>query len=189
MTPTADLIDRMSRLASRREQEGIYTDAALVSESAARLAKAERALEEAKAEIERMTPRYVAYDYLESPARREMAEARVSELERALEEWEDAAKATDIYEYLTDALARMGTVGPKGIRQMVAYCASLQKRAATAERALEEAERVIKPFADVAREISDETGVPEYALSDNRFVSMTLGECRAARKWMEERHD
>lgn len=92
MTPTADLIDRMSRLASRREQEGIYTDAALVSESAARLAKAERALEEAKAEIERMTPRYVAYDYLESPARREMAEARVSELERALEEWEDAAK-------------------------------------------------------------------------------------------------
>lgn len=136
MTPTADLIDRMSRLASRREQECIYTDAALVSESAARLAKAERALEEAKAEIERMTPRYVAYDYLESPARREMAEARVSELERALEE----------------------------------------------------AERVIKPFADVAREISDETGVPEYALSDNRFVSMTLGECRAARKWMESRH-
>ncbi|HRI99362.1 MAG TPA: hypothetical protein PKV67_01190 [Hyphomonas sp.] len=47
MTPTADLIDRMSRLASRREQEGIYTDAALVSECAARLAKAERALEEA----------------------------------------------------------------------------------------------------------------------------------------------
>jgi len=88
MTPTADLIDRMSRLASRREQEGIYTDAALVSESAARLAKAERALEEAKAEIERMTPRYVAYDYLESPDRREMAEYRVSELERALEEAE-----------------------------------------------------------------------------------------------------
>lgn len=65
----------------------------------------------------------------------------------------------------------------------------LDSRLAKAERALEEAERVIKPFADVAREISDETGVPEYALSDNRFVSMTLGECRAARKWMEERHD
>lgn len=65
--------------------------------------------------------------------------ARLAKAERALEEWEDAAKATDIYEYLTGALSRMGTVGPKGIREMVAYCVSLQRRAEAAERALEEA--------------------------------------------------
>lgn len=67
--------------------------------------------------------------------------------------------------------------------------ADLAARLAKAERALEEAEAVIKPFAEVARTISDEAGVPEYAISDNRLVSMTLGECRAARKWMESRHD
>lgn len=70
-----------------------------------------------------------------------------------------------------------------------ALIASLSTKVEDLTRALEEAERVIKPFADVARKISDETGVPEYALSDNRSVSITLGECRAARKWMEERHD
>lgn len=109
----------------------------VITDLAARLAKAERERDEAKAEIERMTPRHVAYDYLESPARREMAEARVSELERALEE----------------------------------------------------AEKVIKPFAEVARVISDKSGVPEREISDNILVSMRLGEFRAARKWMEERHD
>lgn len=36
----------------------------------ARAEAAERERDEARAEIERMTPRYVAYDYLESPAGR-----------------------------------------------------------------------------------------------------------------------
>lgn len=70
-----------------------------------------------------------------------------------------------------------------------ALIASLSAKVEGLTRALEEAEEVIKPFAEVARTISDEAGVPEYAISDNRLVSMTLGECRAARKWMESRHD
>jgi hypothetical protein len=43
------------------------------------------ALDAALAEIERMTPKFVAYDYLESPAGREIAEARATALEKALE--------------------------------------------------------------------------------------------------------
>lgn len=42
----------------------------VIADLAARLAKAESERDEAMAEIERMTPRYVAYDYLESPAGR-----------------------------------------------------------------------------------------------------------------------
>jgi hypothetical protein len=66
------------------------------------------------------------------------AEARVRELEAVVTTWEAAAKATDIYPYLQDALSRMGTVGPRGIREMVAYCSGLQTRNATLTEALRE---------------------------------------------------
>jgi hypothetical protein len=69
-----------------------------------------------------------AEEYLEGGAIHLLQDAlfalRASQAEN--DKWEAAAKATDIYPYLQDALARMGTVGPRGIREMVTYCAGLQ---------------------------------------------------------------
>lgn len=66
---------------------------------------------------------------------------RAEKAEKALAQWEDAAKGTDIYDYLQDALKRMGTVGPKGIRQMVAYCAGLMRERDELKEALQEADK------------------------------------------------
>ncbi|SDG35618.1 hypothetical protein [Pelagibacterium luteolum] len=59
------------------------------------LARSMNAHSEAEAEIERMTPKFVAYEYLESPAGREIAEARVAELEAALRDIEDETVLDD----------------------------------------------------------------------------------------------
>lgn len=48
MTQIADLEDRLRRLAWRREQEGIYTDAMLADGAAARIADLEAQLDEAR---------------------------------------------------------------------------------------------------------------------------------------------
>lgn len=62
-----------------------------------RIAQLERDLAEARAEIERMTPQFVAYEYLESPAGREIAEAERDRLaavfEAAKRWWEDKRPA------------------------------------------------------------------------------------------------
>lgn len=63
--------------------------------------------------------------------------------------------------------------------------AILEHRAEAAERALEAAEKVIKPFADLA----------EFYQMDARDEEAAVGavpdvyHLRAARKWMESRHD
>ena len=69
-------------------------------------------------------------DMLMEPLRRQLLEAAriLRALQQRLQQWEAAAKATDIYDYLVDAEKRMGPVGPRGIREMVAYCSALQKR-------------------------------------------------------------
>lgn len=54
-------------------------------------------------------------------------QAENERLRKSLDEWIAAAEATDIYEWLQDALRRMGTVGPNGIRQMIAYCDGLKQ--------------------------------------------------------------
>ena len=76
--------------------------------------------------------------------------------------------------------------------------ADLAARLAKAERALEEAEKVIKPFAAIAP-VFDSTVKPSpqrdgdtvYAWETARLghLEMTVGHLRAARKWMESRHD
>jgi chromosome segregation ATPase len=55
----------------------------------------------ARAEIERMTPQFVAYEYLEAPDRREAAESRVDTLARRVERLEAALKAA-AYKLLAD---------------------------------------------------------------------------------------
>lgn len=52
-------------------------------------------LAEAQAEIERLTPLAVAYDYLEPPAGREMAEAKLAEATKRLEAIRDYPKKGD----------------------------------------------------------------------------------------------
>lgn len=61
--------------------------------------------------------------------------------------------------------------------------ADLAARLAKAERALEEVERVIAPFADA--EIDDDA--PDVALVSPNVCWITIGHLRAARKWMESR--
>lgn len=67
--------------------------------------------------------------------------------------------------------------------------AILEHRAEAAERALEEAEKVIKPFADQA-ETFDPNGnesIPDRCTP--AIFGHTIGHLRAALKWMESRHD
>lgn len=59
----------------------------------------------------------------------------------------------------------------------------LAARLAKAERELEEAERVIKPLAEYAAKYN----TPEYDQFD--WAAIAIGHLRAAREWMEERHD
>lgn len=67
--------------------------------------------------------------------------------------------------------------------------ADLAARLAKAERALEEAERVIKPFAATAEhdigesETDDDMFRPMLAY--NRAPRLTVGHLRAASRWME----
>lgn len=71
--------------------------------------------------------------------------------------------------------------------------ADLAARLAKAERALEEAERVVKPFralaAAVFREGMNSSRKDDVSLWGFDGVTITYGHLRAARKWMEERHD
>lgn len=160
----------------------------VIADLAARLAKAERALEEAKAEIERMTPQYVAYDYLESPAGREMAESRVSELEQALEEAEkvianERRRATDA-EYMAQAYRNMlGETGmkvanmwrDKGIRRVHFSWAERAEKLTGEERAKHILEWEYAPSREVdPREIDGASPT----VSVEEFVS-----------GMESRHD
>lgn len=69
--------------------------------------------------------------------------------------------------------------------------AGLAARLAKAERALEDAEKVIAPFAFEADQWPgyDEREALVESWSGGPATSLNVGHLRAARKWMEERHD
>jgi hypothetical protein len=58
--------------------------ASALSSAQAQIERLTRERDEALAEIERMTPKFVAYDYLEAPSKAEAAEAEVKLLRTAL---------------------------------------------------------------------------------------------------------
>ncbi|TGT76754.1 MULTISPECIES: hypothetical protein [unclassified Mesorhizobium] len=98
-----------------------------IEELEAQLSRLREAEKQALAEIERMTPKYVAYEYLESPAGREVAEARVAVLEKALE------RCQSVLAMLIGGEAGMVTSAP-GIMSAYAQCVEAE---AVARRALQ----------------------------------------------------
>lgn len=127
--------------------------------------------------------------------------ARLSAVDMELAAWEKAADATDIVDYLRDALARMGTVGPRGIREMVAQYSKLQsalsamKRErdelahdierhleilASKERELEKAVKALEPFAKEAKARANLAPGPDIYDWPIGGSALTLGDiCRA----------
>lgn len=70
--------------------------------------------------------------------------------------------------------------------------ADLAARLAKAERALEEADAVIKPFAAKSKQFDDACDAMRHPRPDDSHrpkTDFTHGHLRAARKWMESRHD
>ena len=73
-----------------------------------------------------------------------------------------------------------------------ALIASLRAKVEHLTRALEEAERVTKPFASEAADwdaIANGGFTFQDQLKIDGCTDLTVGHLRAARKWMEERHD
>jgi hypothetical protein len=69
--------------------------------------------------------------------------------------------------------------------------ADLAARLARAEKALEEAEAVIKPFADKSRQFDDACDAMGHPRPDAAYrpkTEFTHGHLRAARAWMEKRN-
>jgi len=130
--------------------------------------------DEALAEIERMTPNFVAYEYLEAPAGREIAEAELHAISVAL----DSPRFMDPPDGGSLTLAEQVT------RMRVAL--------ETAERDLAAAEEVIRPFADVAGcDIGDsESDEDIFRPMDERNAvapRITVGDLRAAARWLAGR--
>lgn len=70
--------------------------------------------------------------------------------------------------------------------QLVARAEAAEARLAKAERALEEAKAVIKPFAFEADQWHEYAEI-EALVVDAWATSLNVGHLRAARKWMESR--
>jgi hypothetical protein len=90
MTPTLPSADELEVVALLKERDGQTFDGEAHLSSAeaaaitAQIERLTRERDEALAEIERMTPKFVAYDYLEAPSKAEAAEAEVKRLRDAL---------------------------------------------------------------------------------------------------------
>jgi hypothetical protein len=76
--------------------------------------------------------------------------------------------------------------------RLVARASDAEAKLAKAERALEEAKKVIKPFAVKSKQFDDACDAMRHPRPDDGYrpkTEFTHGHLRAARKWMESRHD
>jgi hypothetical protein len=107
MTSTLPNADELEVVALLKQRDGQTFDGEVhlsSAEAAAIIAQIERLTrerDEALAEVERMTPKFVAYDYLEAPRKAEAAEAEVKRLEGELA---NANVAVDAFSEICDEL-------------------------------------------------------------------------------------
>ena len=138
-------------------REGLKAVAEVRADNAAKDAR----IKELEAEIERMTPRSVAYDYLESPARADEAEA-------ALKAAQDA-RVKELEELLAK-FADKGTL--QALKDANDRAEALEAKLAAAENALE-------PFADHANDRAvDDTG---WRDKETVKIVVSIGDLRKAR--------
>lgn len=93
------------------------------------------------------------------------------------------AKTEPFESYVVTVQKRNGAKTPHELRE------AAESALTAAEAEVGRLRDALEPFAKIADEISNKTGVPERSISDETFVTLRLGECRRARACLSSKKE